>query len=145
MTEDADYKFGIEGEIIFQKYMKKEHKIKIYKLETYHFSDFIDYDRQILYEVKRRRCIRLKKPVLFIQESKIERLKYFNEAKTYKYTLIFICVFEDGMFYHIYNDFIPYRVVNLKSKKDKITRKCITLNTKYLTPINKLYDKIKNY
>ena len=43
IVEDEDYKFGIEGEVIFQKYMKKKHKINIYKLDKYHFSDFIDY------------------------------------------------------------------------------------------------------
>ena len=98
-----------------------------------------------MYEVKRRRCVRLKKPLLFIQESKLERLKYFNNAEPYHYIFIFICVFEDGMFYHIYNKFKPYRRAKLTSKKDKITRKCFALNTKYLTPIDKLYDILKNF
>lgn len=118
MSFKDDWKFGMQGEKKFFKYLTDKLKISdIERGSQYCFYDFISESKKLVIELKTRRRNYRSIRRTNIPYSKLRNFRKFNARKNYKYLFIMVFQFYDGIYFFEHKEGYNYTVEKFCRKK----------------------------
>ena len=109
-TYAKDVKLGKKAEKRFRKNFRKRYNINLIKCPGGYYSDFIDFDKKIVIELKRRDTKLLSFKYTLLCHSKLINFLRFNRRNGGRYVFIMVFHFNDGIYYFEHRDGYDYIV-----------------------------------
>lgn len=144
-TYANDLKLGKEAEEYYQKYIKEEFNLELKKLPKNYFADFINEEKKIIIELKRRNINMKRFPTTVIGYDKLEKFREFNAKNGGHYLFLMVFYFNDGIYYFEHKEGYKY-VIGPYLRSERIGYVDKVKDHLYL-PISKLepMNNIKKY
>lgn len=144
-TFARDHRMGMKAEKKYKITAKKKYNLELTKLPKYYFADFVNHEKKLMIELKRRNNMKNRYKYTLIGYDKLQRFIEFNEQNGNRYVFLMVFHFNDGIYFFEHLDGYEYDV------RKYVRRKRADYNDKpkdyIFIPVNQLepMDNIRRY